>query len=257
MTSSLDKSDTEREHIEWQQRTELMLGHDACKRLQAARVLLVGTGGVGAYAAEMLVRAGLGAITLIDADRVAPSNINRQIIALHSTIDQAKVQVLASRLRDINPELEIDCKECFVEPEDVCQILREYPYDFVLDAIDTLAPKTELLVQCHKLGLAVISSMGAGAKLRPDLILQADISKTYSCSLAKALRKRLKERGVYSGIAVIFSSETVISSAVEASSKERNKRSTLGTVSYMPALFGCHMAAYVISKLSNEIKDKQ
>ena len=177
---------------EWKQRTSLLLSEEMVARLQASRVLVVGVGGVGAYAAEMLVRAGVGRMTILDSDSVAPSNINRQLVALHSTIGLDKVEVLAARLCDINPQLELSARKCYLDVEGVDDLLQE-GYDFVVDAIDTVAPKVALLASCMQRGIAVVSSMGAGARIDPSQIRYADIADTFHCGLARAVRTRLRK----------------------------------------------------------------
>ncbi len=236
---------------EWMQRTSLLLGEPGMARLQQCSVLVVGVGGVGAYAAEMLVRAGVGKMTIIDSDSVSQSNINRQLVALHSTVGEVKVEVLARRLKDINPTLQLTLLHSYLAVEDV-EALLEGEYDFVVDAIDTVAPKVELLSACMRQKIAVVSSMGAGARLDPTCIRYADISETEHCGLARAVRTRLRKMGIKGKLPVVFSTEIPRSDAVVEVSGERNKRTTVGTVSYMPAMFGCYLAAYVIRRLTQE-----
>ena len=236
---------------EWMQRTSLLLSEEKTLSLQAGRVLVVGVGGVGAYAAEMLVRAGVGRMTIIDSDSVAVSNINRQLVALHSTVGQDKVVVLAQRLNDINPHLELSARKCYLDVEGVDALLQE-GYDFVVDAIDTVAPKVALLAACMRQGIAVVSSMGAGARIDPSQIRYADIADTFHCGLARAVRTRLRKMGVKGKLPVVFSTEVPRAEAVQEVTGERNKRTTVGTVSYMPAIFGCYLAAYVIRRLTQQ-----
>ncbi|MBQ5749880.1 MAG: tRNA threonylcarbamoyladenosine dehydratase [Bacteroidaceae bacterium] len=236
---------------EWMQRTSLLLSEEKTLSLQAGRVLVVGVGGVGAYAAEMLVRAGVGRMTIIDSDSVAVSNINRQLVALHSTVGQDKVAVLAQRLNDINPHLELSARKCYLDVEGVDALLQE-GYDFVVDAIDTVAPKVALLAACMRQGIAVVSSMGAGARIDPSQIRYADIADTFHCGLARAVRTRLRKMGVKGKLPVVFSTEVPRAEAVQEVTGERNKRTTVGTVSYMPAIFGCYLAAYVIRRLTQQ-----
>ena len=236
---------------EWMQRTSLLLSEEKTLSLQAGRVLVVGVGGVGAYAAEMLVRAGVGRMTIIDSDSVAVSNINRQLVALHSTVGQDKVAVLAQRLNDINPHLELSARKCYLDVEGVDALLQE-DYDFVVDAIDTVAPKVALLAACMRQGIAVVSSMGAGARIDPSQIRYADIADTFHCGLARAVRTRLRKMGVKGKLPVVFSTEVPRAEAVQEVTGERNKRTTVGTVSYMPAIFGCYLAAYVIRRLTQQ-----
>lgn len=235
---------------DWTTRTALLLGTEGMRRLAASHVLVVGLGGVGAYAAEEIARAGVGRMTLVDADVVSLSNLNRQLPALHSTLGKPKAEVMAARLRDINPDLEIEVRNCFVRDEETEALLDAAHYDFVVDAIDTLSPKTFLIYHALQRHLPIISSMGAGAKVDPSRIRIADISKTTDCALARAVRKRLKGMGIRSGLPVVFSTEPANPQAILEVEDEECKRTTTGTVSYMPALFGCYLASYVIRHLS-------
>lgn len=235
---------------DWTTRTALLLGTEGMRRLAASHVLVVGLGGVGAYAAEEIARAGVGRMTLVDADVVSLSNLNRQLPALHSTLGKPKAEVMAARLRDINPGLEIEVRNCFVRDEETEALLDAAHYDFVVDAIDTLSPKTFLIYHALQRHLPIISSMGAGAKVDPSRIRIADISKTTDCALARAVRKRLRGMGISSGLPVVFSTEPANPQAILEVEDEACKRTTTGTVSYMPALFGCYLASYVIRHLS-------
>lgn len=234
---------------DWKQRTRLLLGEEKSERLRQAHVLVVGVGGVGAYAAEMLCRAGVGRLTLVDADTVQPTNINRQLPALHSTLGQPKVEVLAARFRDINPEVELTVLPVFLKDENIPQLLDAARYDFVVDAIDTLAPKCYLIAEALRRRIKIVSSMGAGAKSDITQIRFADIWDTYHCGLSKAVRKRLQKMGIRHKLPVVFSTEQADPKAVLLTDNERNKKSTCGTVSYMPAVFGCYLAEYVIRRL--------
>lgn len=235
---------------DWTTRTALLLGTEGMRRLAASHVLVVGLGGVGAYAAEEIARAGVGRMTLVDADVVSLSNLNRQLPALHSTLGKPKAEVMAARLRDINPDLEIEVRNCFVRDEETEALLDAAHYDFVVDAIDTLSPKTFLIYHALQRHLPIVSSMGAGAKVDPSRIRIADISKTTDCALARAVRKRLRGMGIRSGLPVVFSTEPANPQAILEVEDEACKRTTTGTVSYMPALFGCYLASYVIRHLS-------
>lgn len=235
---------------DWQTRTALLLGEEGLDKLASAHVLQVGLGGVGAYSAEQLCRAGVGELTIVDADVVSLSNINRQLPALHSTVGKSKVQVMSSRLLDINPDLKLHCVEEFVRDDRTAQLLDAAPYDCVLDAIDTLSPKVYLIFQTLQRQLPLVSVMGAGGKMDPTKIEIADISKSYNCRLAKTVRKRLYRMGVRQGFEVVFSTEHVPEEAVIIEKDESiNKLSTVGTISYMPATFGCFAAAAVIQQL--------
>lgn len=235
---------------EWLGRTQQLLGEDKLQLLQQAHVLVVGVGGVGAYAAEMICRAGVGRITLVDGDVVGESNINRQLIALRSTLGKPKAEVLAQRLLDINPSLQLEAKQLFLEETAVDALLDEAHYDFVVDAIDTLAPKVALIERAMRRKVKIVSSMGAGGRVDPTAIAFADIANTYHCALAKAVRKRLATVGIRGGLKVVFSTEQTNRNAIIRTDEERNKKSTVGTISYLPAIFGCYLASYVIRKLA-------
>lgn len=237
------------EKEDWQQRTRLLLGDEKTERLRRAHVLVVGVGGVGAYAAEMLCRAGVGHLTMVDADTVQPTNLNRQLPALHSTLGLPKAEVLAARLRDINPDVELTVMTVFLKDELIPALLDAARFDFVVDAIDTLAPKCHLIAEALKRGVKIVSSMGAGAKSDITQVRFADIWETYHCGLSKAVRKRLKKMGVRHKLPVVFSTEQAAPHAVLLTEDEMNKKSTCGTVSYMPAVFGCYLAEYVIRRL--------
>lgn len=234
---------------EWQERTTQLFGEEKTKTLRDAHILIVGVGGVGAYAAEMLCRAGVGRLTLVDADAVQPSNINRQLPALHSTIGKPKVAVLAERFRDINPEIDLTCIPAFLTPQEIPALLDANHYDFIVDAIDTIAPKCSLITEAWKRDIKIVSSMGAGAKTDITQIKYADLWETYHCGLSKAVRNNLKKMGMKRSLPVVFSTEQAIPEAIIKVTDERNKKSTTGTVSYMPATFGCFLASYVIKRL--------
>lgn len=234
---------------EWTERTELLLGADKMERLKKAHILIVGTGGVGAYAAEMLARAGVGKLTLLDADKVQLSNLNRQVIALHSTLGEDKVRVLERRLKDVNPDLNVTARAEFLEEGSVKTLLTENKFDFVVDAIDTIAPKCALIMEAMRLKVPIVSSMGAGAKTDVTQIRFADLWSTYHCGLSKAVRTRLKKEKMQRPLPVVFCTQQADMNAVVKVEGERNKKTTTGTVSYMPAVFGCYLAQYVISNL--------
>ena len=233
----------------WQQRTELLLGEEKTKRLHDAHVLVVGLGGVGAYAAEMLCRAGVGRMTIVDADVVQPSNINRQLVALHSTVGLPKATILETRLKDINPEISLTVFPVYLIDENIPELLDSVKFDFIVDAIDTISPKCFLIFNAMKRGIRIVSSMGAGAKSDITQIRFADLWDTYHCGLSKAVRKRLQKMNMKRKLPVVFSTEQANPDAVILTDGERNKKSTAGTVSYMPAVFGCYLAEYVIRKI--------
>jgi len=234
---------------DWQQRTRILLGEDKMKRLQQAHVLVVGLGGVGAYAAEMICRAGVGRMTIVDADMVQPTNLNRQLPALHSTLGMSKAEILEKRFRDINPEIGLTVLPVFLKDENIPELLDAASYDFVVDAIDTLSPKCHLIAEAMKRHIKIVSSMGAGAKSDITQVRFADIWDTYHCGLSKAVRKRLQKMGIKRKLPVVFSTEQADPKAVLLTEDEMNKKSTCGTVSYMPAVFGCYLAEYVLKRL--------
>lgn len=234
---------------DWKQRTRLLLGEEKMERLQQAHVLVVGLGGVGAYAAEMICRAGVGRMTIVDADTVQPTNINRQLPALHSTMGREKAEVLAARFKDINPDIQLTVLPVFLKDDNIPELLDAARYDFIVDAIDTLAPKCYLIAEALKRHIKIVSSMGAGAKSDITQIRFADIWDTYHCGLSKAVRKRLQKLGIKRKLPVVFSTEQADPKAVLLTEDEQNKKSTCGTVSYMPAVFGCYLAEYVIKGL--------
>ena len=234
---------------DWKQRTRLLLGEEKMERLQQAHVLVVGLGGVGAYAAEMICRAGVGRMTIVDADTVQPTNINRQLPALHSTMGKEKAEVLAARFKDINPDIQLTVLPVFLKDDNIPELLDAARYDFIVDAIDTLAPKCYLIAEALKRHIKIVSSMGAGAKSDITQIRFADIWDTYHCGLSKAVRKRLQKMGIKRKLPVVFSTEQADPNAVLLTDDEMNKKSTCGTVSYMPAVFGCYLAEYVIKRL--------
>ncbi len=231
----------------WLQRTHLLLGEQRTGELQEAKILIAGTGGVGSFAAEMLCRAGIGTMAIVDSDTVNLTNINRQIPALHSTIGKPKVEVLAQRLLDINPELNLKAHGTYLTDSTTGQLLDE-GFDFVIDAIDTIAPKCDLIVATAQRGINIISSMGAGAKTDPSEVKITDLWKTANCGLAKAVRAGLRKRGFRGKLPVVHSNEKPDAKAIVIVD-ERNKKSTAGTISYMPAIFGCYLAAYVIKHI--------
>ena len=235
--------------INWKQRTELLLGEDKMARLQSAHVLVVGLGGVGAYAAEMICRAGVGRMTIVDADTVQITNLNRQLPAMHSTLGMFKADVLEARFKDINPDLELKVLPVFLKDENIPDLLDADEYDFIVDAIDTLSPKCYLIYHALQRRIKIVSSMGAGAKSDISQVRFADLWDTYHCGLSKAVRKRLQKMGVKRKVPVVFSTEQADPKAVLLTDDEMNKKSTCGTVSYMPAVFGCYLAEYVIKRL--------
>lgn len=235
----------------WLERTTLLLGEEKLGQLKRANVLVVGLGGVGAYAAEMIARAGVGRLTIADADTVSATNINRQLIALHSTIGREKSDLMAERLRDINPDIELTVINRFIKDDETDALLDSDSFDFVVDAIDTLSPKLALIKGALDRGIPLVSSMGAGAKTDPTKMEICDISRTHHCPLAHMLRKRLHKIGIRKGFHAVFSPEPVREGAMILC-EEQNKKSNTGTISYIPALFGIGCASVVVRSLIGE-----
>lgn len=235
---------------DWEQRTSLLLGDESLMKLHNSHVLVVGVGGVGAYAVEMLVRSGVGHITIVDGDSVAISNLNRQLPALHSTVGEVKVNVMQKRMLDINPELDIEVRHEFITVDSVAELVTDKPFNFVVDAIDAIAPKVALIEYCMRNKVKIISSMGAGGRMDPTKIQYADISKTYNDGLAKVVRTRLRDKGLSKGLMTVWSPEVPRKESLTATNEIANKRTSYGTVSYLPSIFGCMLAAHVIRKLS-------
>lgn len=240
--------DTGSSHPDWQERTLQLLGEEKLEKIHRANVLVAGMGGVGSMAAEMLCRSGVGKLSIVDADTIQAGNINRQLPALHSTLGKPKAAIMGERLRDINPDLDLTIIGEFLKEERIPELLRE-PFDYVVDAIDTLSPKIYLIYHAVQQGLRLASSMGSGGKLDPSQVRVADFGDTYNCRLAYVLRKKLRKLGVEGGFRVVFSTEQVPREMIVAVEGEPNKKSTVGTSSYIPAIFGCTLASIVIRDL--------
>lgn len=238
---------------DWLTRTELILDDEKLMKLKNSRVLIVGLGGVGAYAAEMICRSGIGSMTIVDGDHIHPTNRNRQLAALKSTEGLAKAEVMGQRLRDINPDIKLKVIQEYIKDERMEEVLNE-EFDYVVDAIDTLSPKIFLLYHSLQRKFPVVSSMGAGGKFDPSRIIITDISETTDCSLARILRKRLHRLGVREGITAVFSPETIDKNKIIATNGEQNKASIVGTISYMPAAFGIACASVVIRDLAGIVR---
>ena len=247
MDSALTDS-TAQEH--WDDRTVTLIGREGAGRLVASRVLVAGAGGVGGYAIEMLARSGVGHITIIDSDGVTPSNINRQIIALRSTVGKPKTTLFTERIRDINPRCSVTALQTYITPDNVSSLLTaDGGYDFVIDAIDTVAPKCALILECLNRRIPVISSMGAGGRTDPSKVRYGDLWDTREDGLARAVRQRLKKVGRRLPVRVVCSDETPKASAVVALDLP-NKRSSFGTLATIPSLFGIYLASHVINHLA-------
>ena len=235
--------------MKWDSRTELLLGKEKNECLKTSTVLVAGVGGVGGYAVEMLARAGVDNLVIIDDDVVKETNINRQIIATAKNVGTSKVQLMKERILEINPQASVLAIRDFIDEDNVGEFIRRFKPNFVIDAIDSISPKIALIKYCIENNVKIISSMGAGGRLDPSKIQYADISKTSNCALARTVRERLKKQGITKGLPTVFSTEPVKKESIITVTDERNKCSTLGTVSYFPALFGCYLAAYVINNL--------
>lgn len=232
----------------WKERTELLLGNEKAQILTEKHIVIFGLGGVGAYAAEALCRAGIGELTIIDNDVVTESNKNRQIIALSSTIGKNKTDLIAERLLDINPQIKINKIQKYFTAETINELLEQNKYDYIVDAIDTLQPKIHLIKTAYENKLNIISSMGAGGKLDPTQVKIADISESYNCKLSRMIRKKLHKHKIYEGIKVVFTPEETPKHAVKFID-ELHKKTTVGTISYMPAIFGLYCSYTVLRDL--------
>ena len=228
-------------------REELLLGSNAVKKLNNSAVILFGVGGVGSYAAEALARAGVGKIALVDSDTVNKSNINRQLLALHSTLGRYKVDVMKERILDINPDAEVCAYNQFYL-ESNCDFIDFGDYDFIIDAIDTVSAKLHIICRAEQLGVPVISCMGTGNRLDPTKFGITDIFKTEGCPLARVMRTELRKRGIKK-LPVVFSAEE----AKRHSSVSKDDR-TIGSISFVPSCAGLIAAGYVIRKLTEDIK---
>lgn len=223
----------------------MLVGDDMLGKFADSTVAVIGVGGVGGYAAEMIVRAGIGHLIILDSDDVAESNKNRQLLALDSTIGRPKCEVLSERLKDINPELDLTVIQDYFEPEKADELLGGREIDFLVDAIDTLSPKLSLIKYCMDKGIPLVSSMGAGAKFDATKVRLADVSKSFNCPLAYIVRKRLRHMGISKGFKVVFSEELPDRDSI-VPCEDRNKKSQVGTISYIPAVFGCVCAQAAI-----------
>lgn len=234
----------------WLERTELLIKDEGLEKLQKAKVLVVGLGGVGSFAAEFLARAGVGKMIIADGDVVDITNINRQLPALHSTIGQHKVELVGNRLMDINPNLELTKINEFLEPERMEELIKSEKFDYVLDCIDSLTPKLALMITCRRNRVKLVSSMGAGGKTDPSKVMVRDLHKTRDCLLARQVRKRLKKEKINKGFRCVFSTEVQDENSLKMTDGTNFKRSFYGTISFIPALFGLYAAAEVINHLT-------
>ncbi len=232
----------------WLERTQLLIKEKGVAKLNKSHILIVGLGGVGSFVAEFLVRAGIGNLTIVDGDTIDKTNINRQLPALQTTIGKRKTEVVASRLKEINPKVNLKVISKFLTPQEAFDIV-DSSYDYVLDCIDSIQPKIQLLIACKRKKVKVVSAMGAGGKLDPSKVLVRDISKTRDCTLARVIKKELKKHQIHKGIRCVFSTEIQDKNSVCVTDGADYKKSYYGTISYMPAIFGLYAAAEVIQKL--------
>ena len=233
----------------WMSRTELLLGQETLQQLVSKNVLVVGLGGVGGICAEMIARAGIGRMTIVDGDVVDLSNCNRQVAALHSTEKKLKAEVMAERLKDINPAIQLTVINDFIKEEKTIELVEAQQYDYAVDCIDTLTPKVWFIKACVDRKIPIVSSLGAGGKLDPLKIQVTDIAKSYQCKLARYVRKHLHSHGIETGVTVVFSPEDIDREKVIVTEKAFPKKSIIGTISYMPSIFGCMVASVVIREL--------
>jgi tRNA threonylcarbamoyladenosine dehydratase len=236
------------EDISWLGRTSLLIGEDTVKKLNTKHVMVVGMGGVGSFAAEFICRSGIGKMTIIDGDIVDPTNRNRQLPALSTNHGVSKADIMADRLKQINPEIQLNVVKEFVSPGMVERIM-EYNPDYIVDAIDSITPKITFLSTAFAKGIPIVSSMGAGAKLDPTQLKVVDISKTIICPFAQQVRKELKRKNIYKGIKAVFSPEPPIKESLMLTDGRNFKKSAYGTISYLPATFGAVAASVVIRDL--------
>lgn len=236
------------EDISWLGRTSLLIGEENVRLLNSKHVMVVGMGGVGSFAAEFICRSGIGKMTIIDGDVVDPTNRNRQLPALSTNHGISKADIMAERLRAINPELQLNVIKSFINPEMVEELIALNP-DYIIDAIDSITPKITFLSHAYNRNIPVVSSMGAGAKLDPTQLKVVDISKTVICPFAQQIRKQLKKRNIYKGIKVVFSPEPPIKESLMLTDGSNFKKSAYGTISYLPATFGSVCASVVIRDL--------
>ncbi|MBK6937517.1 MAG: tRNA threonylcarbamoyladenosine dehydratase [Chitinophagaceae bacterium] len=235
----------------WLARTQLLIGEEALHKLASSHVMVVGLGGVGSYAAEFIARSGVGTMTIIDGDVVDPTNRNRQLPALATNHGKPKAEIMAERLKAINPELELTVFAEFVNPEMVLDKISVTP-DYIIDAIDSITPKVTFIRAAVEHNLPIVSSMGAGARLDPTQLKVVDISKTWNCPFAQQVRKLLKKHNIYKGIKAVFSPEEPDKKSLMLTDGKNYKKSAYGTISYLPAVFGAVASSVVIRDLINQ-----
>lgn len=243
-----DTADINSREEEWNSRTVSLIGKEGVAVLASARVLVVGVGGVGGYTVEMLARSGVGHLTIVDADTVAESNLNRQLIALRPSVGKSKVELFRKRIEDINPDCEVTAIEAFLEPDSVEELVGIGKFDMVIDAIDTVAPKVALIAWCMRNNIPVLSSMGAGGRIDATKVMITDLWSTREDGLARAVRQRLKKMGLRRPLKVAASSEAPNSNAL-VEVLTQNKRTSYGTIATVPSIFGILLASEAITRL--------
>lgn len=235
------------------ERTHILIGDEGIEKLQNSHIFLAGIGGVGSYTAEALARMGVGKMTLVDHDVVSGSNMNRQLVALRSTVDVLKADVIADRIKDINPDCQVTLITDFLTPESIPTVLSQ-GYDVVIDAIDSLSSKAALLETAWRNEMTVFASMGAGGKLDPTQVKTGDLMDTSICKLAKHLRGQLRKRGVGRGIQTVYSLEAPLPPLPPEPVSRGRARAVNGTVSYMPSIFGLTLAGLVINHIIGDLR---
>ena len=235
------------------ERSHILIGDEGITRLQDSHVLIAGIGGVGSFVAEALARLGVGKLTLVDHDVVSSSNLNRQLVALHSSLEQNKTDVMANRIQDINPDCEVATLNAFLSPDSIPALLSQ-PFDIVVDAIDSMSSKTALLETTWKQNTPIFSSMGAGGKLDPSQIRTGDLMDTTVCKLASQLRRHVRKRGVGRGIQTVYSVESNLPPLPPEAVDRGRARVVNGTVSYMPSLFGLTLAGLVANHIIGDAR---
>lgn len=238
--------------LSWLSRTALIIGEEKIKDLTTKNVLIVGLGGIGSYAAEGIARAGIGNLTIVDGDTVEASNRNRQLVALSSTEGKHKAEIMADRIRDINPDVNLDIINDFLEPESIEKLLLSKKFDYVVECIDSITPKVELLKLCRKNKVKVVCCGGAGGKIDPTKVQVTDIKKVYNDHMIRVVKKKLKKVKVNKGIKVVFSTEAVDKNSLVLTDGSNYKKSAYGTMSYLPAIFGLTAASVVIRALTTD-----
>lgn len=236
----------------WLSRTTLLIGEEKLQKLINSHVAVIGLGGVGSFAAEFICRSGVGTMTIVDGDVVDATNRNRQLPALATNQGESKADIMAERLKAINPELKLHVIKTFINPEEVEKMLEETQFSYIIDAIDSVTPKVTFLIAAFKRGLPIVSSMGAGGKLDPTLLKVVDISKTMNCPFAEQVRKNLKKAGIYKGIKTVFSPEINVKESLMYTDGSNYKKSAYGTMSYLPATFGSVCASVAIRDLMGD-----